>query len=100
MNSKYQSELVTILLAVKNKKEMADFLYGILTPQELEEIPVRLQIIKLLKKGVPQHEIAKKLGNVPKTKYQKPIYQFLKIGLYMPLELLKEKSYFFKLSKY
>ncbi|OGK62312.1 hypothetical protein A2334_02175 [Candidatus Roizmanbacteria bacterium RIFOXYB2_FULL_38_10] len=62
MNSKYQSELVTILLAVKNKKEMADFLYGILTPQELEEIPVRLQIIKLLKKGVPQHEIAKKLG--------------------------------------
>ena len=36
-------------------------------------------------------EIAKKLGNVPKTKYQKPIYQFLKIGLYMPLELLKEK---------
>jgi len=36
-------------------------------------------------------EIAKKLGRVPKTKHQKPIYQFLKIGLYMPLNLLKEK---------
>jgi len=41
---------------------MVNFLYGILTPQELEEIPVRLQIVKLLKKGTPQHEIAQKLG--------------------------------------
>lgn len=41
---------------------MENFLDGILTPQELEEIPVRLQIVKLLKKGIPQHEIAQKLG--------------------------------------
>jgi len=41
---------------------MEDFLHGILTPQELDEVSVRLQIVKLLKKGMPQHEIADKLG--------------------------------------
>lgn len=41
---------------------MENFLYGILTPQELEEISVRLQIVKMLKKGIPQHDIAEKLG--------------------------------------
>lgn len=41
---------------------MENFLYGILTPQELDEISVRLQIVKMLKKGIPQHEIAQILG--------------------------------------
>lgn len=54
---------------------MADFLYGILTPQELDEIPTRLQIVKLLKKGVPQHEIAKllKIGVATVTRGSKEI---------------------------
>lgn len=41
---------------------MLDFLKGILTPKEIEEISTRLSIVKMLKKGVPQHQIAKKLG--------------------------------------
>lgn len=41
---------------------MQEFLHGLFTPQEIESIPRRLEIIKLLKKGVPQHEIAQKLG--------------------------------------
>jgi len=41
---------------------MQDFLEGILTPQELIEIPHRLAIIKMLKKGISQHEVAEKLG--------------------------------------
>ncbi len=40
---------------------MEDFLLGILTPKELEEIPTRLRIVKMLKKGIPQHNIAKEL---------------------------------------
>ncbi|MEK7078928.1 MAG: Trp family transcriptional regulator [Patescibacteria group bacterium] len=62
MKSSYFKELVNVFSSITSRKEMEDFLYGILTPQELEEIPVRLQIVKLLKKGIPQHEIAQKLG--------------------------------------
>lgn len=62
MKSSYFKELVNVFSSISSQKEMENFLYGILTPQELEEIPVRLQIVKLLKKGIPQHEIAQKLG--------------------------------------
>ncbi len=47
---------------LKNKEEMARFLRGILTPKEIEELPLRLQITKLLASGVPQRAIAQKLG--------------------------------------
>jgi len=56
------NQLVEVLLEIKNKKEMLDFLKGILTPKEMEEISTRLQIVKLLKKDKPQQFIAKKLG--------------------------------------
>ena len=62
MLSKPFDELVDMLVSIKSKEQMQDFLSGILTPQELEEIPTRLQIVKMLKKGIPQHEIAEKLG--------------------------------------
>ena len=56
------NQLRDFLLQIKNKDEMENFLLGILTPQELDEIPMRLQIIKMLKKGVPQKEISRGLG--------------------------------------
>jgi TrpR family transcriptional regulator, trp operon repressor len=62
MKSNYFNSLIDALLSLNTKKEMRDFLDGVLTPKERLEIPVRLEIIKLLKKGVPQHEIATKLG--------------------------------------
>lgn len=62
MKPKYFKELVNVFSSISSPKEMENFLYGILTPQELDEIPVRLQIVKLLKKGMPQHEIAQTLG--------------------------------------
>ena len=49
-------------LQVKSKKEMEALLRAILTPQELEELPKRLEIFKQLKKGISQHEIANKIG--------------------------------------
>lgn len=62
MTNKQLDELIDLLLNIKNRKGMEDFLLGILTPKELEEIPMRLRIVKMLKHGVPQHEIAQKLG--------------------------------------
>ncbi len=53
--------LVEILLKINNGDEMLDFLQGILTPKELIEIPNRLAIVKMLKKGISQHDIAGKL---------------------------------------
>ncbi|MEN9407487.1 MAG: hypothetical protein RLZZ455_703 [Candidatus Parcubacteria bacterium] len=55
-------ELVKTLEAMDTPEKMMNFLEGILTLKELEEIPTRLQIVKLLKQGVSQHEIAEQLG--------------------------------------
>lgn len=55
-------DLVKTLLSMKTEDKMVNFLEGILTPKELLEIPMRLKIVRMLKKGVPQHEIAKELG--------------------------------------
>jgi len=60
--SKKTKELVEVLLKINSEEEMYLFLQGILTPKELDEIPTRLQIVKMLKQGVAQHKIAEKLG--------------------------------------
>lgn len=62
MQDLYKEELLESLLQIKSKEEMEAFLVSILTPQELAELPKRLEIFKMLKAGIPQHEIAKKLG--------------------------------------
>jgi len=49
---------MNVLLSIKSKEGMEDFLRGILTSKELLEIPNRLKIVKMLKKGIPQQEIA------------------------------------------
>lgn len=62
MSDNRLDNLVGTLLDIKGKNEMRDFLYGILTPYELREIPRRLEIVKRLKAGIGQHKIAKDLG--------------------------------------
>ncbi len=62
IRNKQLKELIDLLLNIETKEEMEDFLLGILTPKELEEIPTRLRIVKMLKKGISQHEIAGELG--------------------------------------
>lgn len=62
MNRKFIGEFVAELSLCKTHTEIEEFLKGILTPKELDEIPIRLQIVKMLKKGIPQHTIAEKLG--------------------------------------
>ena len=53
---------VTKLMNALSEDEISDFLIGILSTTELEQVITRLKIIKLLKKKVPQHEIAENLG--------------------------------------
>lgn len=57
-----REELISEFLKHNSKEKLNNFLEGILTPKELIEIPARLQIIKQLKKGVPQHKIADEMG--------------------------------------
>jgi TrpR family trp operon transcriptional repressor len=57
-----QSSLAESLLKLKTRKEMEAFLAGVLTEKEREELPKRLAIFAMLKEGIPQHEIADKVG--------------------------------------
>jgi TrpR family trp operon transcriptional repressor len=58
----YLNKLAKKLTTIKSEKEMSEFLNALLTPDELKTIPLRLEIVKLLKEGkTAQHEIAKKL---------------------------------------
>jgi len=59
--NKNLEELIEMILAIHSKEKMYDFLQGILTPKELMEIPNRLQIVKMLKRGISHHDIAGKL---------------------------------------
>lgn len=54
--------LLDALLAAQNRDQMHALLESLLTPAELSEIPKRLQILHLLKAGVPQRRIAEQLG--------------------------------------
>ena len=60
-SNKELDDLVEMLLKINGKKQMSDFLKGILTPKELMEIPNRLVIVKMLKRGISHHDIADKL---------------------------------------
>lgn len=62
MNKKYLNEFIEALAKLRGKADIKDFLSGILTIQELDEIPKRLQIIKMLKKSITQREISVALG--------------------------------------
>ena len=62
IHKKHLNELTETILELKTSEEVLDFLNWILTPQEFEQLPVRLQIVKMLKKKVPQRKIAKTLG--------------------------------------
>jgi len=56
------TELAAILTSIKDEDQMGRLLQAFLTPQELEDLILRWEIVKLLHKGMPQREIAKQLG--------------------------------------
>lgn len=56
------NQLRDLFVSIKSENEMENLLLGILTPQEVDALSARLEIIKLLKKGMPQKQIAEKLA--------------------------------------
>ena len=54
-------ELAQVIVQIDDQKLAEDFLSAVLTRAELEEVARRLQIFKLLKQGMPQHQVAQKL---------------------------------------
>lgn len=59
---RFITELSQVVADISDKGLAKDFLKNILTPKELDEIAKRLQIVKMLKKGIAQREVAEKLG--------------------------------------
>ncbi|MBI5753697.1 helix-turn-helix domain-containing protein [Candidatus Peregrinibacteria bacterium] len=62
MEKQYVKELAKTVASIRDNELAEAFLHNILTPAELDEISKRLQIVKLLMKGVSQRDVAKKLG--------------------------------------
>lgn len=54
--------LAGTLLEIDDRRELAEFLEGLLTPAEIDQLVVRLEVVRLLKQGLPQRQIAEKLG--------------------------------------
>lgn len=56
------NQLLDHLLAMQNRPAMDAALRELLTPAEYAEIVKRLQILRMLKAGIPQRKIAEALG--------------------------------------
>ena len=61
MINKYKQEILTVINSIKDEKLLDIFLLDLFTPKEYEEIIKRWQIVKQLKEGVTQRNIAKNL---------------------------------------
>ncbi len=60
---KSNKNLADVIIEIgNNPKLLNEFLTDILTPTEHSEIIKRWEIVKMIHAGIPQHEIAKKLG--------------------------------------
>jgi TrpR family transcriptional regulator, trp operon repressor len=46
----------------RDARKIYDFLVGILTPQERDQIALRWRLVRLLVEGMPQRDIAETLG--------------------------------------
>jgi TrpR family trp operon transcriptional repressor len=57
----HYKDLLQLIIAIETEKEAKKILSDLLTPQELESLTERWQIIKALAKGKTQREIAQHL---------------------------------------
>ena len=62
ISKQHYRQLCDVFASIRTAKEADKLLSDMLTPQEIESMAERWQLIQLLAAGVPQREIAKKLG--------------------------------------
>lgn len=55
-------ELLDVVLSIDNHDDLHHFFNEIFTPAELDDLSLRWKLMKDLKKGMPQRQIAKKYG--------------------------------------
>jgi Trp operon repressor len=59
---KYYRELYELIASVKTAEEARLLLSDLLTPQEMDSMAERWQLVQLLAKDMPQRDISEKLG--------------------------------------
>lgn len=59
---KATKQLLQAFLEAADEQKLQELLLGLFTPQELEQLNQRIDIVTLLKQGVPQRDIAQQLG--------------------------------------
>jgi len=62
MNAKYDQELVKLLSEIANHDTMSAILSNLLTPQERDDLALRVQIFKGLIAGESQRSLSKRLN--------------------------------------
>ncbi|HLD63577.1 MAG TPA: Trp family transcriptional regulator [Candidatus Peribacteraceae bacterium] len=81
-SNRSDAELIKLLAKHRSAKQWQALLQDLFTPQERASLGERLQIVKLLAKGVPQRGIAKKLGvSISKVTRGSRVLQYGKGGL-------------------
>ncbi|MGE4286651.1 MAG: Trp family transcriptional regulator [Phycisphaerae bacterium] len=57
-----KTDIIQVLAAIDNEKDMSQFLSEILTPGENKDIALRWRLLHMIREGVPQRKIASELG--------------------------------------
>ena len=56
------SNICTVLCGISDLDQMQEFLTEIMTPSERRDLALRWELMRRLKKGIPQRKIAAELG--------------------------------------
>lgn len=93
ISKKHLAELYALFASVEDEKEAKMLLADILTPQELESLAERWQLIQALAEGMPQRDIAEKLGiSISKITRGSRMLQFGEGGFQYFLKKLGKKK--------
>lgn len=90
---KHLQDLFALFTSIENVKECEMLLRDILTPQEIDDIAERWQLVQALASGMTQRDIAKKLGiSISKITRGSHELQYGSGGFKLFLEKLKKLS--------
>ena len=93
LSRNHERQLYDLVASVRDSKEAEMLLRDILTPQELDSVAERWQLVQLLDAGMPQRDIAKKLGiSISKITRGSHMLQEGRGGFRMFLDRLKKKK--------